>query len=79
MAKISLPYTKTDQFRQGHKVLIVRMGTTTCPVAMLEDCMAAAEITPASKLFLFWGICKGKDGEAEVFRVCELYHSQGAL
>ena len=62
MAKISLP-SKTDQFRQGHEVLIARTGTPTCPVAMLERYMSAAEITPASELFLFRGICKGKDGE----------------
>ena len=63
MAKISLPRSKTNQFRQGHEVLIVRTGTATCPVAMLECYMAAAEIAPASELFLFQGICKGKDGE----------------
>jgi len=36
MAKISIPCSKTDQFRQGHEVLIARTNTVTCPVFMLE-------------------------------------------
>ena len=63
MVKISLPRSKTDQFRQGHEVLIARTSTPTCPVAMLERYMATAGIASASDLFLFRGICKTKDGE----------------
>ena len=63
MAKVSLPRSKIDQLRQGHEVLIARTNTLTCPVAMLERYMEAAEVTPTSDLYLFRGICKGKAGE----------------
>ena len=63
MAKVLLPRSKTDQLRQGHEVLIARISTPACPVAMLEHYMAAAEVTPTSDLYLFRGICKGKAGE----------------
>lgn len=79
MAKISLPRNKTDQFRQGHEVLIVRTSTLTCPVAMLERYMAATEITPASELFLFRGICKGRDGERLRSSGCLSYTTVGEL
>ena len=63
MVKVSLPHSKTDQLRQGHEVLIARTSTPTCPVAMLERYIAAAEVTLTSDLYLFWGICKGKARE----------------
>ena len=53
MVRILLPRSKTDQLRQGQEVLIARTNTATCPVAMLEHYMAAAEITPGNELFLF--------------------------
>ena len=63
MARILLPRSKTDQFRQGHEVLIARTSTPTCPVAMLQRYMVAAQIAPTNDLYLFRGICKTKDGE----------------
>ena len=63
IVKILLPHSKTDQFRQGQEVLIARTNTPTCPVAMLEHYMAAANIAPASEVFLFRGICKTTGGE----------------
>ena len=36
MAKIDIPRSKTDQFRQGSEVVISRSGTSTCPVSMVE-------------------------------------------
>ena len=58
MVRILLPRSKTDQLRQGQEVLVARTNTATCPVAMLERYMAAAEITPGSESFLFRGIYK---------------------
>lgn len=58
MVRILLPHSRTYQLRQGQEVLIARTNTATCSVAMLECYMAAAEITPGSELFLFWGIYK---------------------
>ena len=63
MVKILLPHSKTDQFRQGQEVLIARTNTPTCPVAMLERYMAAADIAPASEVFLYRSICKTTGGE----------------
>ena len=73
MAKVSLPRSKTDQLRQGHEVLIARTSTPTCPVAMLECYMVAAEVTLTSDLYLFRGICKGKAGEKLRPRGCLSY------
>ena len=63
MVRILLPHSKTDQLRQGQEVLIARTNTATCPVAMLEHYMYAAEITPGSELFLFQDIYKTAGGE----------------
>ena len=63
MVRIWLPHSKTDQLRQGQEVLIARTNTATCPVAMLECYMTAAEITLGSELFLFWDIHKTAGGE----------------
>jgi len=63
MAKLSLPHSKTDQFRKGNEVLIARTGASTCPVAMLEQYLAATGIRLGSDVFLFRGIVKTKNGE----------------
>ena len=33
---VHIASSKTDQYRQGHTVLVARTGNATCPVAMLE-------------------------------------------
>lgn len=55
--------SKTDQLRQGDFVMIARTGSTTCPVAMLERYMSMAELSTTSKLRLFRGITRSKNGE----------------
>ena len=42
--------SKTDQYRDGNEVVIGRTGNETCPVAMVEQYMAMANLTPAGKL-----------------------------
>lgn len=63
MAKIAIPCSKTDPFRQGKEVLISRTHSLTCPVSMLERYMSRIEINPSSELFLFRGVVKTKEGE----------------
>ena len=62
-AKLFLPHSKNDQFRQGSEVLVARTSTATCPVAMLERYLTAAGIRLGSAAFLFRGIVKTKNGE----------------
>ena len=50
---ISIPRNKSDQLRQGDQVVIARLDSVTCPVAMLERYMLVAKIPAESKLFLF--------------------------
>ena len=40
MMKIRILTSKTDQLRQGDELVVVRTGSSTCPVAMLERYMA---------------------------------------
>ena len=63
MAKIAIPSSKTDPYRQGNEVLISRTHSLTCPVSMLEKYMSRIEINPSSELFLFRGIVQTKEGE----------------
>ena len=55
--------SKTDQFRQGDTVVIARTGNITCPVAMLERYITAAEISLSSDLLLFRGVVNTAKGE----------------
>ena len=63
MAKVQIPRSKTDQLRQGSKVLIARTGASTCLVAMLEWYMLRVGLDTKSKLFLFRGITKTGNGK----------------
>ena len=56
---ISIPRSKSDQLRQGDQVVIARLNSVTCPVAMLERYMLVAKIPAESKLFLFRPIAAG--------------------
>lgn len=60
---VHISSSKTDQYRQGDSVLIARTGTATCPVAMLERYITAAQISSSSKLHLFRAITSTKHGE----------------
>ena len=55
--------SKTDQLRQGARVVIARTNTDLCPVTMLERYMSMAHITcVSSESFLFRGIVNTKNG-----------------
>ena len=60
---ISLPKSKTDQYRDGATVMVARSGTSTCPVAMLERYFDKAALTQSSTSLVFRGIVKTKTGE----------------
>ena len=60
---IHIASSKVDQYRQGDSVVVVRTGSPTCPVAMLERYYAIAALPKLSKLRLFRGIVVAKSGE----------------
>jgi len=62
-ARLFLPHSKNDQFRQGSQVLVARTSTATCPVAILQRYLTTAGIQLGSAAFLFRGIVKTKNGE----------------
>ena len=39
IVRIRIEHSKTDQLRQGDEVLIARIRSFTCPVALLESYM----------------------------------------
>lgn len=60
---IYIASSKTDQYRQGDRVLVARTGSQTCPVTMLERYYSMASLSQQSKLRLFRGIVVTKSGE----------------
>lgn len=60
---LSLPRSKTDQYREGSTVIVARSGSPTCPVAMLEQYCTRATLDLQSTGFLFRGIVHTKKGE----------------
>ncbi len=58
--EIPLKSSKTDQYRDGHTVLVARTGKDTCPVAMLEHYIRRAEIQLGTSDYLFQNITKTK-------------------
>ena len=63
--EIFLESSKTDQYRDGSVVVIARMDTEYCPVAMLERYMRLASISvkKASDKFLFRRFVNSKNGQ----------------
>ena len=59
---IRVQQSKTDQYRDGNKVAIARTRSYTCPVAMLEQYMAIANLTPAGENWLFRPLTATKHG-----------------
>ena len=55
--------SKTDQYRQGDRVLVARTCSPTCPVAMLERYYELASLSTMSKLRLFRGVVVTKSGQ----------------
>lgn len=60
--EIFIESSKTDQFRDGSKVVIARTGTKLCPVAMMEQYLALAKASTCSDKFLFRGLVHTKNG-----------------
>ena len=60
---VHLQSSKTDQYRQGDKVIVARTGSLTCPVAMMERYYSMATLSQSSSLSVFRGITKTKQGE----------------
>ena len=55
--------SKTDQLRQGVRVVVAYTNTELCPVAMLERYMSMANVTyDSTDSFLFRGIVNTKNG-----------------
>ena len=50
---VSLPKSKTDQFRNSSTVVVARSWTATCPVAMLERYYERAALDHGSTGFIF--------------------------
>lgn len=61
--EVGIRRSKTDQFRQGNKVLIAKSGLPTCPVAMMERYFKLAGLDNRSEGKLFRGISKSAKGE----------------
>ncbi len=68
---VHITSSKTDQYRQGDLLLVVRTDSRTCPVTMLECYFALACLSHSSSLTLFRGITRTKQGKR--------LHSSGAL
>ena len=61
--EVHITSSKTDQYRQGNKVIVARTGSHTYPMAMLERYYAMGSITKDAKLRLFRGITSTRGGE----------------
>ena len=60
---INLPKSKTDQFRGGSAVVMARLATQICPVAMLEQYFERAALNQSSTDLVFRGNVHTKVGQ----------------
>jgi integrase len=60
--EIFVEASKTDQYRDGARVVIARTGSSTCPVGMLERYLDMAGVSCADDRLLFRGLTKTKNG-----------------
>ena len=60
---ISLPKSKTDQYRVGSTVLVARSASMTCPVAIMEQYFSRAELSCDGEEYVFRAIVDTKAGE----------------
>ena len=51
--EILIKSSKTDQYREGNKVFISKLGGITCPHALLCRYFASARIDPNSSVYIF--------------------------
>ena len=54
--------SKTDQYRDGARVVIARTASATCPVRMMERYRDEANITSDAEKFMFRGLVSSKSG-----------------
>ena len=64
MVTIHIVCSKTDQLRQGDKVLVTRSNSCSCPVAMVERYMQCMDMSPSDQHFLFRPIQHTRSGGA---------------
>ena len=57
---VHIKHSKTDQMRQGDKVVIARTATGMCPVAMLEAYIIKGNVKLNSSQKVFRAIVSGK-------------------
>lgn len=57
---LTIPKSKTDQYRQGNEVLLAKGVTVACPYMWLEKYMRMSGINPGDKKFVFRAIVKSK-------------------
>ena len=67
MMTIKITHSKTDQLRQGDTVVVVRSGSITCPVTMLEKYLARTAMAADDRRFLFRPIQSTKNKIFEEF------------
>ena len=60
---LSLPSSKTDQYREGAVVLVARSSSVTCPVATMERYFEKAKLACKEPLYMFRAIVHTKTGE----------------
>ena len=60
---ISLPKSKTDQYRVGSTVLVAWSASMTCPVAIMEQYFRRAELSRDGGEYIFRAIVNTKAGE----------------
>ena len=51
--QINIKCSKTDQYRQGHNIIIAKTGSDLCPVSWVNKYIAVANLIPESDQFLF--------------------------
>ena len=76
---VKIVSSKSDQYRQGDRVIVARTGSSVCPVAMLERYYAMVALPKLSKLCLFRGIVITKSGERLLTRFPRLHSLERAF
>ena len=72
---LNIRKSKTDQYRQGHEVLIACGDTIACPVAMFKKYLDIAHIDLSSEHFLFKAIYRSKDKCGLIYKNKKLSYS----
>ena len=80
---ISIVSSKTDQYREGSSIVVIRSGSDICPVTRMEEYFKIANLEAKSTEYLFRGISNTKNGSKlrasgslSYTRVRELLHDK---